>query len=78
MSKPNKYNTYVSQKPTDGDPSTRSYKRRKLHNSWNEFYFNDKDMNFSREIRREAWKLSWTKFQSVKEVAQEATQKVNV
>jgi len=58
MSKPNKYNTYVSQKPTDGDPSTRAFKRRLWRAHWQKFLKSEKII-FEREIRRLAWHDSW-------------------
>ena len=61
MSKPNKYNQYISQQPTDGDPTSRAYKRRKWKESWLKFHAQD-GMNFERWLRRESWKSSWPEF----------------
>lgn len=65
MSKPNKYNQYTSQEPTDGDPTSRAYKRRKWHDSWESYYVRE-GMNYHREIRRKAWKWAWPKFRDLK------------
>jgi hypothetical protein len=54
----NKYNKYVSQKPTDGDPSTRAFKRRSWKSHWQNF-LKSENIIFEREIRRLSWKDSW-------------------
>jgi hypothetical protein len=54
----NKYNIYTSKAPTNGDSSTRSFKRREWKNSWVNFYANE-GLNFNRTARRSAWKLHW-------------------
>ena len=54
----NKYNPYVSQKPTDGDPLNRSYKRRSWKASWQGF-IDRPGWNFERWARRYAWAKSW-------------------
>lgn len=65
MSKPNKYYQHVSQEPTEGDPNSRAYKRRKHHDSWENYYVRE-GMNYHREIRRKAWKWAWPKFRDLK------------
>ena len=58
-----KYNPYVSQTPTNGDPSSRAFKRRQWKNSWsNDFYAQEGKMNMNREVRRYFWSKSWFKF----------------
>jgi len=60
-----KYNPYVSQTPTDGNPSSRSFKRRQWKNSWSkDFYAQENKMNMNRELRRYFWGKSWFKFKN--------------
>jgi hypothetical protein len=58
----NKYNPYVSQQPTDGDSSTRAFRRRQWKNNWDKFLAQEDGMNYRRDTRRMVWKFSWSKF----------------
>lgn len=63
MSKENKYNQYVSQQPTDGDPNSRAYKKRKWKVAWKDYFLaQEGKMNYIRELRREAWLGSYKDF----------------
>jgi hypothetical protein len=69
MSRENKYNPYTSQQPTDGDPSSRAFKRRKWRDNW-QYYLAKDNMKYCRELRRLAWKTSKEDFRDIgKEVA---------
>lgn len=57
----NKYYKHISQKPTDGDPQSRSYKRRKWKESWQEL-IGKEGWNLDRATRRLYWKSTWSKF----------------
>jgi hypothetical protein len=60
----NKYNPYVSQKPTEGDPSSRAFKRRKFKDNW-QYYLAKNNMKYHRELRRLAWKDSYDDFRNI-------------
>jgi hypothetical protein len=63
MSKENKYNPYVSQSPTDGNPNLRAYKKRQWKQSWaDKFLTQEGRMNLIRDNRRLLWKISWDDF----------------
>jgi hypothetical protein len=61
-----KYNPYVSQKPTETSTTSRPYKRRQWRNSWKKFLAKEDSMNFQREVRRYAWLKNWASFRDMK------------
>jgi hypothetical protein len=62
----NKYNVYVSQKPTDGDLLTRSCKRRLWHDSWDKFKAKQ-GLTLDRGTRRSAWKFYWSELNKMEQ-----------
>lgn len=73
MSKPNKYYQHISQEPTDGDPTSRAYKRRKLHESWQDYLAQDGQFNLLRQNRRLLWKVTWDDFNINDNLKEEVT-----